>query len=332
MSCRNPDLDRLIILYLSRRASKCERQELEEWLHTCAANRKVFDRLKDIWHMSHDEYHPDMDQVRDRIWAAGTKTKAKASKPVNTFYWSKVAATILLFLTVGWLTSYLINDKTSLIPEKIALVEKINPPGQKSTHMLPDGTKVWLNAESSLNYLEKFTDTIRLVQLRGEAYFEVAHDSQRSFIVETGNIRTQVIGTSFNINAVQEDAFIKISLLEGKVKVQDADRVQTANLSPGEELLAPKDSTKFSKQRFSYENTFGWKEGILVFDGTDFIAFRNTIQKWYGVKVEIRGDPPLNWNIRARYQNEDLEHVLTDICFNKNINFEIKDKNVIITF
>jgi ferric-dicitrate binding protein FerR (iron transport regulator) len=103
-------------------------------------------------------------------------------------------------------------------------------------------------------------------------------------------------------------------------------------LSPGEELLAPKDQRSFSRQQFNYESTFGWKEGILLFDGADFAGFRSAIEKWYGVKVEIRGTPPVDWQIRARYQHEDLRHVLRDICFNKSIKFELHDKNVLITF
>lgn len=337
MSYHYPDIDRLISLYLSRRASKSERQELEEWLHTSAANREVFERLKQIWCMSsHDKYHADMERVRDQIWIAGTGQKQRVNlsvhRTVDVFFWSKVAATFLIFLLGAWLFSCLVKENTTLLPGTVALVERVNPAGQRSIHMLPDGTRVWLNAESSLAYPEKFTDMLRLVQLRGEAFFEVAKDRQRPFIVEAAGTRTQALGTAFNIHAYPEDDIIKIALLEGKVRVQNVDQVQTAILSPGEELFAPKDNMGFSRQQFKYENTFGWKEGILLFDGADFAGFRSAIEKWYGVKVEVKGTPPVDWHIRARYQHESLRHVLRDICFNKNIKFELHDKNVLITF
>lgn len=336
MSHHHPDIDHLISLYLSGRASKNERQELEQWISASSVNGKVFERLKEIWAMcSPDEYRRDMEQVRDRIWAAGTgkqqKVKAPVRRTMDIPYWSKVAAVFLVFLAGAWLFFHLIQENVT-VPETVALVEKVNPAGQRSSHRLPDGTRVWLNAESSLKYPEKFTDSLRLVELKGEAFFEVAKDQLRPFIVEAAGIQTEALGTAFNIHAYPEDPEMKVALLEGKVRVQNIDQVQTAVLSPGEELLAPKDNAPFSRQPFKYDNTFGWKEGILVFDGADFASFRNTIEKWYGVKVEVKGTAPDDWDIRARYQHEALQHVLRDICFNKNIKFELQDKNVLITF
>jgi ferric-dicitrate binding protein FerR (iron transport regulator) len=229
--------------------------------------------------------------------------------------------------------SYLIKEKPpTSSPIAVSLIEIKNPAGQRSAYTLPDGTQVWMNAASSLVYPEKFVDTMRLIHLQGEAFFEVVKDPQRPFFVEAAGTRTQALGTAFNINAYPEDDTVKIALLEGKVRVQSADQIQTAILSPGEELLAPKDNTAFSRQQFNYISTFGWKEGILIFDGADFASFRSAIEKWYGVKVETKGALPLDWNIRARYQYEDLRHVLRDICFNKNIKFELDDKKVLITF
>jgi ferric-dicitrate binding protein FerR (iron transport regulator) len=211
-------------------------------------------------------------------------------------------------------------------------VEKLNPAGQRSNHRLPDGTEVWLNAESRLTYPEKFDDTLRRVQLTGEAFFEVAKDPQRPFIVEAGGIKTQALGTAFNIHAYPEEDITKIALLEGKVRVQNANSVQTTLLSPGEELLISNKNSDISTQPFNYESTFGWKEGILIFEGADFISFMSTIEEWYGVDVKVKGTPPTDWHIRARYQNENLEHILRDICFNKSIKFELHDKNVLIIF
>lgn len=237
MSHPNPDIDHLISLYLSGRASEGERQELEQWANASSANRKVFERLQEIWAMtSPDEYRKDMDQRRDRIWTAGTGKQQKAIVPakrtINILYWRQIAAVFFLFITGGWLFSHLVKENTP-VPEAIAWVEKINPAGQRSSHRLPDGTRVWLNAESSLNYPDKFADTLRLVKLTGEAFFEVAKDGQRPFIVEAAETQTEALGTAFNINSYPEDPIIKIALLEGKVRVQNKSHVQTIILSPG---------------------------------------------------------------------------------------------------
>ncbi len=346
MNYRFPDIDRLISLYLSHRASESERKELEEWLHASKANQEVFGHLKKVWSMSSQgNYHTGMDRVRDQIWKYGIghqhRIKVPVQRTVDVCYWSKLAATFLIFLLGAWLFTYLNKEGNGLLPDTAALVERENRAGQRSIHMLPDGTQVWLNAESSLVYPEKFTGTLRMVQLKGEAFFKVAKDQQKPFIVEAAGTKTLALGTAFNIHAYPEND-IKIALLEGKVQVQNVGqwaavpglpvRFQTAILSPGEELVVYKDNSDFDRGPFNYESVFGWKEGILFFDGVDFACFRSSIEKWYGVKVTVKGTPPADWHIRARYQHEDLRHVLRDICFNKDIKFKLEDKNVQITF
>lgn len=333
-----PNVDRLISRYLSHLASPSERQELEEWLQASPMNREVFEQLKKIWYTSPNvELKADRSALRDRLWQAVTKRPLPARPVFNTFYWSKVAASFLILLVGMGLFSYLIKESISsevsvALPPAVAWVEKTNLAGQKSVHRLPDNTQVWLNAESSLMYPEKFADTLRLVQLQGEAFFEVAPDQQRPFVVEAAETRTQALGTAFNIHAYPEDSVVTIALWEGKVQVQKVEQVQNTILSPGNELLIAKDKEAFELQLFNYERTLGWKEGILIFDGADFTEFRQAIERWYGVKVAVAGMVPTNWRIQARYQREDLRHVLRDISFNKNIKFELKDKNVLITF
>lgn len=284
------------------------------------------------------KYEKRLDDVRDRIWASAVEevspVETIAPASATKFRWLKAAAIFILILMGGWLYSILVKTDEPVVATAVVWLEKSNPKGQRSSHMLPDGTKVWLNVASRLYFPEEFSDTLRQVRLVGEAFFDVVKNPKKPFIVETEGLTTSVLGTSFNINAYPESREIKVALLEGKVQVQNTgpSEVQTSVLAPGEELLAPKDYSTFIKQPFRYENTFGWKEGILIFDGVDFASFRKTIENWYGVNVELKGSAPRDWSVRARYQRAPLEHVLQDISFNKNMNFVIKDKTVVITF
>lgn len=345
MNNQQPDIDHLISLYLSRRASDSQKQALEEWLASSSENAATFHRLEKIWAMPFPvEHDPKMDNVRDRIWNKATGDKEKhvhtdATGMADTvkvvrFPWIKAAAMFLIFIAGAWLFSQMNKTEEIPIPKAVAWVEKVNPSGQRSSHLLPDGTKVWLNVASQLSFPEEFSDTLRQVKLIGEAFFEVSKDATKPFVVEAEGFSTLVLGTSFNVRAYPEDPEIKVALLEGKVQVRNngSSQVQTSVLSPGEGLLAPKDNSAFSKYEFQYENTFGWKEGILVFDGSDFERFRKTIEKWYGVEVEVKGRMPGSWNMRARYQRASLQHVLEDISFNKNMKYEIQDKTVVVTF
>lgn len=329
---QHTDIDYIISRYLTGRASESEKEELEQWLSTSSANREMFERLKELWSVSYSNEAPDnLAQVRDRIWIAGTGSQQRLKPPVgqtiNLFHWSKVAAVLFILFGGVWLFNQLAKVNSTELGS-IAWVVKSNPEGQKSRHILSDGTRVWLNAGSSLKYVENFTDTLRLVELTGEAFFEVAKDRQKPFIVKAGGIQTEALGTAFNIRAYDDESKINVALLEGKVRIQNNIRSQLALLSPGEELYASKNNTNFSKLKFNYENTFGWKDGILIFDGVDFTTFCRTIERWYGVKVEVMGKAPNDWELRARYQREDLTHILRDISFNKNLNFEIQDKKV----
>lgn len=339
MSHSEPDIDKLISLYLSRRASEDQRQDLEQWILASEKNRATFHRLEKIWTMSLPaNSDPRMDMVRDKIWeSAVEETPLKPNQAPDArrvLPWLRIAAVFMLFLLGAWLLSILTKTEGEVAPKAIAWVEKTNPKGQRSSHLLPDGTKVWLNVASQLVFPEEFSDTLRKVKLTGEAFFEVAKNPEKPFVVETEGLTTLVLGTSFNVHAYPESPEIKVALLEGKVQVQNntPSELQTSILSPGEELLAPRDNSTFIKNKFQYENTFGWKEGVLIFDGMDFDGFRKSIENWYGVTVELKGRAPSDWSVRARYQRAPLQHVLQDISFNKNMDFEIKDKTVLVTF
>lgn len=336
MDQHHPDIDRLISRYLSRKASPAEKEALEEWLNASPQNRETLARLEAIWGMPlSDEYSTRMEGIRDQIWAAGLGEQDSIKEQVRDglfpHRWLKIAAALVLLLTGAWFSTLLFKDSVVMPSKSVAWTEKINHAGQRSSHLLPDGSKVWLNVESRMRYPEQFSDTLRQVQLVGEAYFEVAKDEKKPFVVNTADISTVVLGTSFNVRAYPEDDEIKVALLEGKVRVQvgqDEARV----MWPGDEIVARKEDMQLTQRAFEYVSSFGWKEGVLVFDGVGFNDFRNALEKWYGIKVEVHGKVPADWSIRARYKRESLQHVLEDISFNKNMIFQLKGKKVSITF
>lgn len=283
-------------------------------------------------------YDPKMDVVRDEIWenAVQKATPALTAAPEASPFlaWIRIAAVFIVLLLGAWLFALLTKTEQAVQPAATIWVEKTNPKGQRSSHLLPDGTKVWLNVASQLVFPEQFSDTLRQVKLTGEAFFDVAQNPEKPFVVETNGVTALVLGTSFNVHAYSESPEIKVALLEGKVQVQrnTSPAGQRSILSPGEELSAPRDQSTFIKSKFQYEHAFGWKEGILIFDGVDFAGFRKSIENWYGVTVELKGKAPSDWSLRARYQRATLQHVLEDISFNKNMDFQIKEKTVLITF
>ncbi|MEX2512766.1 MAG: FecR domain-containing protein [Cyclobacteriaceae bacterium] len=329
------DIDHLILVFLRGEASEKQYHALKSWSHSSDENKLTFESIEKIWLGNPSLPASNLNTTkRDQIWARATQNQTTKrnlikSYPTNIGWWM-VAAILFLIFSGVWLATLM--EKNTKVPENISWINKTNPGGQQSTHLLPDGTKVWLNAQSVLKYPDIFSDSVRLVKIHGEAYFEVAKDAEKPFLVLSDGVLVEALGTSFNVRNYPEDLAISVSLLEGKVMVSEISQGQSAFLIPGEGLDIPRGKSQFFRKKYDYDTSFGWKDGILIFNGNDFTGFRQLIQRWYGVNIHINGAPPSDWSIRARYKNESLRHVLRDICFNKNIEFELTDTNAVLTF
>jgi transmembrane sensor len=179
---------------------------------------------------------------------------------------------------------------------------------------LADGTKVWLNGGSKLTYPERFRGDKREITLVGEAFLDVAHDAQKSFIVHTGAIRTQVLGTSFNIKAYPEDHVVKVDVLSGKVGVigasNNAKRSQTIFLTPAQEVVFNIDNNLAVKKEMVDVNALtAWRNGELVFKNMPLPEVLNTIEHRFNVK--INADLNLvRCSISANFTNVSLVNIM----------------------
>ena len=171
-----------------------------------------------------------------------------------------------------------------------------NPRGSRIINIeLTDGTRVWLNAGSSLSYPVNFTGNERKVTITGEAYFEVAHNPNKPFIVSKGNTTVQVLGTHFNINAYDDESSLWVTLLEGSVKVgsgQSAIRnPQSAILKPGEQVSVSQSSQLSQPIPVQTDEVMAWKNGRFVFgDKVDVATIMRQVARWYDLEVELQGN------------------------------------------
>ncbi|WEK18684.1 MAG: FecR family protein [Candidatus Pedobacter colombiensis] len=162
------------------------------------------------------------------------------------------------------------------------------PNGGQYQITLPDGTKVWLNAASSLKYPVQFATNERRVELSGEGYFEVSKDKSKPFKVVTIKQNIEVLGTHFNVNSYTDEQTIKTTLLEGSVKVNSLIR-KTCILQPGQQSILGSNSLQI--QLADLERTMAWKNGNFMFDGEDLNSIMRKISKWYNVKVTYQHQP-----------------------------------------
>ncbi|MBX2921651.1 MAG: FecR domain-containing protein [Chitinophagaceae bacterium] len=160
-----------------------------------------------------------------------------------------------------------------------------NPRGSKIVSItLADGTKIWLNSESTLRYPTYFSGKERKVQITGEAYLEVAHNAKQPFIVVKENTEVTVLGTRFNINTYEEESSLKITLLEGKVSVKHNER--SALLKPGQQAVITRGEEKIDvSDDIDAGDAIAWLNGQFVLDGTRLTSLMNQISRWYNVEV-----------------------------------------------
>ena len=161
------------------------------------------------------------------------------------------------------------------------------PRGGQYQVILPDGTRVWLNAASSLTYPTAFTGGDRTVQLKGEAYFEVADNKDKPFKVMVDKMRVNVLGTHFNVMAYDDENEIKTTLLEGAVTVTEDGASHL--MKPGQEGRLDRSTDAFKLLNVDVDKAIAWKNGVFQFGGTTIESVMRDIVRWYDVDVEYQG-------------------------------------------
>ena len=190
----------------------------------------------------------------------------------------------------------------------VACQKLVVPAGQHAQLTLADGTTVWVNAKSTLEYPEVFTGDTRELTLSGEAYFEVAENPSQPFIVKSGDFRTQVTGTQFNVFAY--DGSFDVSLIEGQVKVYRAEKVEEVVVLNRHEKVTLVDG-RFVKTQFLKTEDFLWKEGVYSFDDKSFAEIFARLQLYYGVQIHVNNTALLNRKYTGKFRrSDDIESLL----------------------
>ncbi|MGJ1197524.1 FecR family protein [Sphingobacterium spiritivorum] len=179
-------------------------------------------------------------------------------------------------------------DQHSSPTSKISYHSIRTPRGGEYQVDLSDGTKVWLNAESSIRFPTFFTGDERVVEITGEVYFDVQKQNGKPFIVKTADQKITVLGTRFNVNAYPEESSIQTALIEGKV-ILDIDH-QTYNLKPGERTVYDKESKHVNTETFNSKEVMAWQAGNFFFNAEEIESIMRKISRWYDVEVIYQGN------------------------------------------
>jgi transmembrane sensor len=203
-----------------------------------------------------------------------------------------------------------------------------NPRGSKVINLvLADGSKVWLNTASSLRYPTAFTGNERNVEITGEAYFEVAHNSSMPFIVSRGNTSIKVIGTHFNVNAYDDESLLNVTLLEGSVSVEAKSNQHFKVIKPGEQAQVNKNGDIEINNSVDLNEVMAWKNGLFSFNDIDIKSIMREVSRWYDADVVF--EKPIEEKFYAEVsRNTSISTLLQMLEATKAVHFKIEGKTI----
>lgn len=287
-------IDDLILLLLEGTISSEDRQDLKNWVNASAENRRYFkDRVR-IWQLTgavaKNRYHKDaaFEAFKLRVAAENTKEKPK-TRIISLSRIYKYAACFLLFLLVGGVSYFLINNRDNQSPKP--LFYAVNTPEKSKMKVdLPDGSVVWLNTSSKLVYDSQFGISNRHLALSGEAYFEIAKNEGLPLIVSLDDAEVKVLGTKFNVTNYQTDAEIHVALLQGSVEFIDKRTNKNVIMKPDQMICLDKNSRSTKLKNIKAQDYNGWINNKLFFDEETLGQIAKELERAMGVSIIFEDD------------------------------------------
>ncbi|MDN5202115.1 FecR domain-containing protein [Fulvivirgaceae bacterium BMA10] len=279
---------------------------------------------KNQYELSEKEYIEVFEEI-----VKGRTQDYQNDQPGKIFMLNKLVAAVLVPILIAALAFfYYQSSETKVSAKETTYLAKESPIGIKTTFKLEDGTRVKLNAGSSLRFPDKFSEDQRIVYLEGEAFFDVVKETSRPFLVVTNDVVTKVLGTSFNVKGNSVNQSVEVALVTGKVSVSDNEG-NSIILQPTEMVTFA--NSNIEKKRFNHDLITGWTLNRLVFDKADSKEVINKLEKWYGVKFILQDGYMFKGDYTGVFEKESLENVLKGIGYASAFAYEINDKTVFIS-
>lgn len=323
------EIEALLPGYLSGDVPDKDRVIIDEWRNEspeneahCIENMKAWEAMT-LLH--------EMEQFDS--FQALKKVSSQLQQQVSSNWWIKlqrIAAIIILPLLVysGYLTLRNISLK-NLPVEQVMMQTVSSRQGMVTQFALADGTKVWLNSCSELQFPIRFTGNIRVVKLKGEAYFEVTKNEKQPFRVNAKDLNIEVLGTSFNVVNFDDDTQSEVVLVTGKVALSSENgqiKKMYGTMHSGQRAIYEKELQKVNTQEVEVDKYIAWREGNLIFQDDSMEDVVKRLSRWFNVEIVIN-DPEIRIYIyKATFRNENLVQVLNLLKLSAPIDYRITDR------
>lgn len=318
----------LLAKHLGKELTADEKEQLDHWLDESDENRKELSNAEKIWNLSNIEDDGAFDtnkgwqKMEKRIHQPGVDSDIR--KRLLYPQLIKIAASLLILLSIGAFI-YWISGPGQFI--------KVTAENKKilSPVILPDGTKVCLNVGAALKYPKKFKKDIRTVELTGEAFFDVTHDSSHPFIIQTSKAKIKVLGTSFNVAAYQTSDSVQVVVETGTVELSSKTNDNLVRLTKGNTGVYYANNNKLLKSDRSDINAISWKTNVIIFKNVDLLYVTKTLQKLFAQPFHFENEKLKNCRVNSDFKDVNLDSIIKTIKIVSKINIEKTSNGYIIS-
>lgn len=323
--------EQIMIRYLQGTCSPDEKQVFEAWLQASAQNRDLFYETKVLWHASRITHFGSEKQLDKALGTLTENIQHSDRQHKRKIYlqWVRYAAIFIGAIAVAWFFLVQSHSKKSTEAWLIAAVKHTD---SSKLVVLNDGTRVWLNSNSTISYPRVFSNDTRTISLEGEAYFDVTHDTSRPFIIHASGINIKVLGTSFNVKAYPGERQAEAVLVRGKIAIDDSEGNNLAVLAPGQIARFEKDNHKLSVQSVNTDAYTSWRNGQITLTAASLKTIVQKLSELYQVRFSI--DPSLTDTTAYNFtfsKRKPVMEVMDMLCFVAPIRYQMQDKEVLIT-
>lgn len=318
-------IEELLPRYCEGLATEEERLQVEMWMSESDENRRMAKQIHTLY-LATDTVNV-MKKVDTEKALLKVKSRMSGNRHKGTMWWQwaqRAAAILFIPLLVTLILQYWGGNEQELAQ----IMEVKTNPGMMTSLRLPDGTLVYLNSESTLSYPSRFDNDTRNVTLQGEAYFEVAKNPEKKFIVSTSHqSQIEVLGTHFNIEAYEKEDRISATLVEGKIGFiyKSNDVSKKVLMDPGQKLVYDSKDNKVQLYATSGESEIAWKEGKIIFRNTSLEEGLRMLEKRYNVEFIIKNDRLKGDSFTGTFTNQRLERILEYFQLSSQIRWRYLD-------
>lgn len=331
----------LVTRKLSGEATGEELNELADLVRKNPSLREELHLLSRYWQQEIHELTANTESALQKTLAqlgiqeTGNMNKAIVRKMNRRKAFIRIAASFVLLCSIS-LVIYLVtkNNLNADNPHK-GLVQKLNGKGVKSTIALADGSKVWLNADSKIQYPAAFTGNTREVYLNGEAFFDIEKNPGKPFIIHLSNGTIRVLGTSFNVKAYDNEPVVETSVASGKVafipKPKNSEKADTIYLTPNNKVIYELKTEQAITATTVSEEDKAWIEGKLIFRSMLFEEIGIALERNFGKKLVFNDTEVRNYRLTGSFENNTLPEILYYLSKTKPFTYTITDEQILIS-